>query len=441
MPYANEHAARVRNPNDFQQDSFRRKNIAAGVDIITGKLTGEEAMIAQAYRFNVDDFTPEQAKKWLEDNKVEYISFEQATNAKVTEGHIFAYGEVIPWQDSQAEDYGCINLRGIVNQIKQNQEATKLIVHVHSPGGDVYEGFAIHDALVNSGKEVETVIEGLCASIATVIALAGDRRLMTSHSEFMIHNPWTFAIGDSEDLKKQADDLTKIENKLANFYAAKTNLVPEKLLEYMHNETFFTVDEAMQFGFVTETVNTMKQVAHYKSNNINVMKDNKEFTEKISGLEKLVKGLYNLINPKHDLIIQTVDGKDLDFGPDIETKDQIAVGAKATVDGVAASGDHTLDTGEVYKFDAGVLNEIVQAGNEDDNAELEALKAENAALKAEVETAKNQFVQFRGDADKQLKTLTDELTKFKNEFSTGDPAGQEAPAGEQAPAKRKAFKS
>jgi len=111
----------------------------------------------------------------------------------MTEGHIFIQGIISPWQDKYAEDYGEVNIKQVTQQIQNNKDAEKLIIHIHSPGGDVDEGFGIHDILVAHGKannvEIETSIEGLCASIATVIAMAGSTRMITENSEFMIHNP------------------------------------------------------------------------------------------------------------------------------------------------------------------------------------------------------------------------------------------------------------
>lgn len=77
-PYENEHAARIREPGDFEKDSFRRKNISKGIDIIIGKLKGEDTMTTQAYRFDAKEFTAEEAKKWLKDHDIKYISFEAA---------------------------------------------------------------------------------------------------------------------------------------------------------------------------------------------------------------------------------------------------------------------------------------------------------------------------------------------------------------------------
>jgi hypothetical protein len=96
-PYPNEHAARMKNPDDFEADSFRNKTLPgkAGVRIVMGKLKGETAMTTQAYRFAADSFTPEQAKKWLKDNDVKTIGFEPAVKAKESDGGIPSYNELV----------------------------------------------------------------------------------------------------------------------------------------------------------------------------------------------------------------------------------------------------------------------------------------------------------------------------------------------------------
>jgi hypothetical protein len=83
MPYPNEHAARVRDPGAFDPNSFRSKDLKGGIRLILGQLKGQDSMIVQAYRFSVDQFTPEEAKAWLEDHKVVYIKFEPASEETV----------------------------------------------------------------------------------------------------------------------------------------------------------------------------------------------------------------------------------------------------------------------------------------------------------------------------------------------------------------------
>jgi len=93
MPYPNEHSGRVLDPNKFEEDSFRRKNITAGIDMILGKLKGKTKMVAQAYRFDKEMFTPAEAKKWLEDHDVDFISFESAKKKEMNEDNLFTFEE------------------------------------------------------------------------------------------------------------------------------------------------------------------------------------------------------------------------------------------------------------------------------------------------------------------------------------------------------------
>ena len=83
-PYPNEHAARIRDPEEFEEDSFRRKKLEGeeGISIIVGKLKGEDTMTTQAYRFSIENWTADEAKKWLKDHNIKYKSFEPATNEK-----------------------------------------------------------------------------------------------------------------------------------------------------------------------------------------------------------------------------------------------------------------------------------------------------------------------------------------------------------------------
>lgn len=79
MPYLNEHSARIRSPDDFQEGSFRRIKAAPGISIIIGRLKGKTTTATQAYRFDKDKFTPSEAKDWLKEHDEKYIVFEEAT--------------------------------------------------------------------------------------------------------------------------------------------------------------------------------------------------------------------------------------------------------------------------------------------------------------------------------------------------------------------------
>ena len=174
-------------------------------------------------------------------------------------GHIFIYGGI--GLDQREHEISADNVR---QQINENKSESELIVHLISPGGDVFEGEAIYNALKNSGKKITTHIEGTCASIATLIAAAGSNIIMNKTARFMIHNPKISNMqtaADSRDLRHVADQLDQIKTLLINVYDSKTKLGKEKLWELYDNETWLTADQAEQMGFIDESVDAIKAVA------------------------------------------------------------------------------------------------------------------------------------------------------------------------------------
>lgn len=124
-----------------------------------------------------------------------------------------------------------------------------LNVYINSPGGDVFAGQAIRSMLIRHKANVNVYIDGLAASIASVIATAGVVT-MPKNTMMMIHNPWTIAVGNAEDFRKMADDLDKITESLIAAYLEKTGdkLEREKLQEMMEAETWLTAEEAVKYG-------------------------------------------------------------------------------------------------------------------------------------------------------------------------------------------------
>ena len=333
------------------------------------------------------------------------------------EGHIFIQGIISPFQDKVAEDLGEVNIKQVTQQIQNNKDADKLIVHIHSPGGDVDEGFGIHDILIDSGKEIETCIEGLCASIATVIAMAGTTRTITENSEFMIHTPFTTVGGDAEDLKKYADQLQAIEDKILDFYVEKTGSARESIEAMMKNETWLDANQAKELGFVTEIITTMKAVALFNVNkpNKNITMNQKELETAVekghnSLLDKIRKML-NLSGVKM-LTITAADGTILDFGEQAASIEEIVVGMTATIEGGAPpEGDYVMPDGRTFVFAAGVLTEIKEAAGGDD---AEALKAEIEQLKKDLDAEKAKNTATKA----AIVDLQKDITKFKAQMKS-----------------------
>lgn len=128
--------------------------------------------------------------------------------------------------------------------------ASEIVLRINSSGGDVFDGFAIHNLLRDHDAKVRTVIDGLAASIASIIALAGDTVEIHETAAFMIHDPWGVGIGNAEELRQLADVLDKtIAGPMANVYAKKSAKEMEEIRDLMSSETWYTGEEAVEAGF------------------------------------------------------------------------------------------------------------------------------------------------------------------------------------------------
>lgn len=124
-------------------------------------------------------------------------------------------------------------------------------VYISSYGGEVAEGLAIYNALRRHKAKVRTHCESMACSIASVIFMAGDERIMNESSLLMIHNAWTFADGNAEQLRKQADDLDKITAASVTAYKAHSTLSEEEIKALMDAESWILPEEAIEYGFAT----------------------------------------------------------------------------------------------------------------------------------------------------------------------------------------------
>ena len=122
-------------------------------------------------------------------------------------------------------------------------------LHINSPGGSVFDGQAIYNLLRSHRATVHVYIDGLAASIASVIAMAGDTVTMPRNAMMMIHDPSGYARGTSKDMRKTAEALDKVKKTIVAAYRDKTSLADETLAEMMSEETWMTAEEAMDLGF------------------------------------------------------------------------------------------------------------------------------------------------------------------------------------------------
>ena len=343
------------------------------------------------------------------------------------DGHIFIYGQIIPWQDEEAPKYGAVNLKDINKQLTDNKDADTLIVHINSMGGDVFEGWAIHDIIKATGKTIITQAEGLVASIATVPFLAGSERRITENSQLMIHNPWGFAGGDATDVQKYADQLKKEEDKLADFYAAATGTGREDIVAMMKEETYLSADDAIAKGFATTKVEQIKAVASLKLN-MNIDELNKKVEEGHKSIFDKIMGIFRKQGLIQALVLKTADDQNLDFGEDIKEASEIEVGSAATVDGKPAEGEYVMPDGTKYEFAGGKITEIKAPEPEPDAAA--ALKEENESLKAQLT-----------ESQAAVTAIREELDAFKAQITSDIKGMTPEPPGQGGEIVRKPFKT
>ncbi|WP_248615373.1 head maturation protease, ClpP-related [Leptotrichia trevisanii] len=158
-----------------------------------------------------------------------------------------------------------------VTEYLADLDVENINVYINSNGGVVDTAIAINNALRRHKAKVTVNIDGIAASAATLITCAGDTVRMPKNALFMIHNPSTIAMGDSEEMRKQADVLEKYKNSITETYLQKVNIDKEKLSELMDSESWLSAEEALKYGFIDEIIeNTDIQVVENKviSNNM-----------------------------------------------------------------------------------------------------------------------------------------------------------------------------
>lgn len=166
---------------------------------------------------------------------------------------LYIYGEIRKkdlWDMFFGDDEtrtGAFDFKDALAQV----DTPNLTVRINSMGGSVSEGLAIYNLLNDFKGQVTTIVDGFACSAASVIFMAGDKRVVPESGLLMIHNAWGIAEGDSNAMKKYAEDLEKITQPSVNIYVSKTGLEESKVKEMMDVETWITSQEALELGFAT----------------------------------------------------------------------------------------------------------------------------------------------------------------------------------------------
>lgn len=219
------------------------------------------------------------------------------------------------------DEIGCwgISAKDFIDELMQYPDAKSINLSIHSPGGEMIDGFAIYNVLKSHPATVHGHVEGIAASMASVILMAADTISMPENAFIMIHNPSGGAWGDSEDLRHMADLMDKFKASALAIYQKRTQLPEDELSEMLDYETWMNGHEAMAKGFV-DTVTDAVEVAakvngfdkHFKNmpvNNdhksvkaIDTIKDFERYLRDAGGLSK---GLATALTSRAKAIFQS----------------------------------------------------------------------------------------------------------------------------------------
>lgn len=197
----------------------------------------------------------------------------QASNN--SEADIFIYDEIGYWG---------VTAKQFVNDLRALGDVTHINLYINSPGGDVFDGIAIYNALKHHGAAITVHIDGLAASMASVIAMVGNPVIMPENTMMMIHKPWGFAGGDASDMRDYADLLDKVESVLIPAYAQKTGKSTEEIAAMLEDETWMNGSECLELGFADQVTPSLQAMACIHS-------------KRIEEFEKMPKSIRNMITP------------------------------------------------------------------------------------------------------------------------------------------------
>lgn len=173
-------------------------------------------------------------------------------------GEVFIYGEISDskfWGDE-------VTPTDIKDELAKLKKANEINIYVNSPGGNVFAGVAIYNEIKRLNKPVTSYVDGIAASIASLIILAADRVVMPQNSMLMIHNVWTIAMGDAQAFRDLADRLDKItDSTILEAYQAKTGIDKAELKKMLDDETWLSAAEAVDLGFADEVQEDQKLAA------------------------------------------------------------------------------------------------------------------------------------------------------------------------------------
>lgn len=326
-----------------------------------------------------------------------------------------------------------------------------LLVHINSQGGDVFAGVTIYNALKDYSKgkgKVTVKVDGLAASIASVVAMAGDEIIMSPGSMMMVHNPWSMGVGSAEELRKAADTLDEIKDAILPIYTERSGLSDEEVQDLMDNETWMTAEKAVELGFADVVQKDQKKEAEPKEEEgeaVNLMMANFAFS--MSATRSAMKDLIQKVNnserdtqmnddelkkteaetqvdaPENEAEVkETPEVKDSCDKETCEKKAEETEEEKAE-ETEEKTEDTNAEEGEKAEEEAETEGEDIADKVE---AKIKALQDENAQLKEEIAALKDAkaSAEAKASAQDELQARLTAVLDMAEQADGGDVAGE-----------------
>ena len=179
--------------------------------------------------------------------KIENTGFMEFRNISSNAADLYIYGDIVSsrWDAWSDEDVCPQDMSDFMNQVQPNAELT---VYINSGGGDVFAGIAIHSILSRHTGHKKGVVDGIAASIASVILMACDEIVMSSGAQIMIHKPLSWSYGNADDFQRLIGELDKCQKSITDIYMTrvKAGVTEDKVTELINAETWMNADDAAE---------------------------------------------------------------------------------------------------------------------------------------------------------------------------------------------------
>lgn len=272
-----------------------------------------------------------------------------------------------------------IEAKAFAEALKTIPKSREIKLRINSPGGNVWDGLAIHNLLVDRKDKIVTIIDGVAASIASVIALSGRELKMPRNALMMIHDPWGVVQGTAEDMENGAEMLRKHRDSIASVYEGKTHMDPEEIRRMMKEETWMTGDDAKAMKFADTVTDEVILQASFD----------------FSKFHKLPEQLKAVLNKQNEQNVKSISAA---RGGQPENKNQESLMNRAQI--IALLNKHGVEVDE-------------NATDEELLAELENHLAEQKAKAEE----KSGNVKLNADSDKPGDAQTADIASLRKELS------------------------